>query len=369
MMNEENEFEEVSEIEIEEKPLYEHFKIIVEKGQFLLRIDKYLMTRIENATRSKVKASIVSGNLVVNGNHVKSNYRVKPYDEISLLLAYPPRDKEVTAENIPLNIVYEDNEVILINKPAGMVVHPGFGNYSGTMVNGLMYHFRNLPYFQENNPRPGLVHRIDKNTSGLLVVVKDELSLSKMAKQFFEKTAQRTYQALVWGDVEKDQGTVTGFIGRNIKNRMQMAVYDTDEFGKHAVTHYRVLERFRYVTLIECKLETGRTHQIRVHMRHIGHTIFNDSLYFGNFVMKGTTYAKYKQFVQNCFDLLPGQALHAKTLGFKHPKTGEDMSFDSELPENFKLLIEKWRNYYNTYTNEDNSDIDIETKESKEKNV
>ena len=336
----------ILEIESEdEKELFEHYKLIVEKGQALLRIDKYLMTRIENATRTKIQASIDAGNLRVNNNFVKSNYRVKPFDELVLLLAFPPRDKELLAENIPLDIVYEDEEIVVVNKAPGMVVHPGFGNYSGTLVNALMYHFQHLPMFNVKNPRPGLVHRIDKDTSGTLLLAKNEVSLAKLAKQFFDRTTNRKYVALVWGDLPDDTGRIEGYIGRHIKDRMQFDCFDDETKGKWAATNYTVIERFRYVTLVECKLETGRTHQIRVHFKHIGHPLFNDHLYGGDKVLRGTTFAKYKQFVQNCFDLLPRQALHAKSLGFVHPTTGKDMFFDSELPQDIQSVIEKWRTY------------------------
>jgi len=336
----------MEDIEIEEeKELYEHFKLIVEKGQDLLRIDKYLMTRIEHATRTKLQASIDAGNLRVNNLNVKSNYRVKPFDEITLLLAFPPRDKEIAGEDIPIEIVYEDDEVVVVNKPAGMVVHPGFGNYSGTLINAMMFHFQHLPLFNEKSPRPGLVHRLDKDTSGILLLAKNEVALAKLAKQFFDRTTDRKYVALVWGDLPDDTGRIEGYIGRHTKDRMQFDCFDTEEKGKYAATNYTVIERFRYVTLVECKLETGRTHQIRVHFKHIGHPLFNDHLYGGDKVLRGTTFAKYKQFVSNCFELLPRQALHAKQLGFVHPTTNEKLFFDSELPPDMQAVIEKWRNY------------------------
>lgn len=336
----------------EEKDLFEHFKLIVEKGQDLLRIDKYLMTRIENATRTKIQASIDVGNLRVNGQTVKSNYRVKPFDELTLLLSFPPRDKEIIAENIPLNIVFEDEEIVLVNKAPGMVVHPGFGNYSGTLVNALMYHFQHLPMFKDKNPRPGLVHRIDKDTSGILLLAKNEVSLAKLAKQFFNRTTDRKYVALVWGDLPEDTGRIEGYIGRHLKDRMQFDCFDDETKGKWAATNYKVIERFRYATLIECKLETGRTHQIRVHFKHIGHPLFNDSLYGGDRVLRGTPTAKYKQFVHNCFELLPRQALHAKSLGFEHPVTKEQMYFDSDLPNDMLAVLEKWRTYSNALREE-----------------
>ncbi len=335
------------EIEEQEQDLFEHFRLVVDKGQDLLRIDKFLMNRIENATRTKIQAAAEAGNILVNEKAVKSNYKVKPQDVITIVLAHPPRDKEIKPENIPLSIVYEDEEVVVLNKAAGMVVHPGYGNYSGTMVNALMYHFQHLPLFNANETRPGLVHRLDKDTTGIMVMAKNEIALSKLAKQFFDRTTKRTYNALVWGDFDEDEGTIEGNVGRNLKDRKQMAVFPEGDNGKHAVTHYKVLERFGYVTLVECKLETGRTHQIRVHFKHIGHPLFNDELYGGARVLKGTTFAKYKQFISNCFELLPRQALHAKSLGFVHPTSKKEMYFDSELPSDMKSVLEKWRVYSN----------------------
>ncbi|MBN8704188.1 MAG: RluA family pseudouridine synthase [Bacteroidetes bacterium] len=329
----------------EEQDLYEHFKIVIDKGQELLRIDKFLMNRIQNATRSKIQQGIEAGNVLVNGRAVKSNYRVKPFDVISVVFAEPPREIEIIPENIPLNIVYEDEHLVLVNKNPGMVVHPGYGNYKGTLVNALTYHFKNLPVGKNGEARPGLVHRIDKNTSGIIIIAKDELSMTKLAKNFFDRDIDRKYVALVWGDFKEDEGTVTGNVGRSLKDRKVMDVFPDGDFGKHAVTHYKVIERFGYVSLIECKLETGRTHQIRVHMQHIGHPIFNDETYGGNKILKGTTFAKYKQFVENCFELLPRHALHAKSLGFTHPITGKKMFFDSDLPPDMQQAIEKWRSY------------------------
>lgn len=329
----------------EESDLYEHYSFTAEKGQAPLRIDKYLMNFIENATRNKIQAAAKAGSIFVNGNPVKQNYKVKPFDEIKVLLAHPPYEYLLEPEEIPIDIVYEDDELLVVNKEAGMVVHPGHGNYSGTLINALIFHFENLP--KNSNERPGLVHRIDKDTSGLLVVAKTEDSMTHLAKQFFDKTSEREYMALVWGNVEEDEGTVEGNIGRHPKNRLQNTVFEGDDAdkGKPAVTHYKVLERLGYVTLVSCKLETGRTHQIRVHMKHIGHTLFNDERYGGDKILKGTTFTKYKQFVENCFKVLPRQALHAKTLGFEHPKTGKWLSFSSELPEDLQLCVEKWRNY------------------------
>ncbi|MFC6861758.1 RluA family pseudouridine synthase [Zunongwangia atlantica] len=328
-----------------DETLYEHHKFIAEKGQNPLRVDKYLMNYIEKATRNKIQKAAKDGNIYVNDVPVKQNYKVKAGDVVQVMFEHPPYEFLLTPENIPLDIVYEDDTVLVVNKPAGMVVHPGHGNYSGTLINALVYHFENLP--NNSSDRPGLVHRIDKDTSGLLVIAKTEHAMAHLSKQFFDKTSEREYVAMVWGNVEEDEGTVEGNIGRHPKNRLQNTVYEGDdaEKGKPAVTHFKVLERFGYVTLVACKLETGRTHQIRVHMKYIGHTLFNDERYGGEKILKGTTFTKYKQFVENCFKVLPRQALHAKTLGFTHPKTGEWMSFNSELPEDMVGAIEKWRNY------------------------
>ena len=331
--------------------LFEHHRFVVPKGQSLLRIDKYLMGLIENATRNKIQQSATEGNILVNDLPVKSNYKVKGGDVIRIVLSYPPFENLILPENIPLNIVFEDDQLLVINKPAGLVVHPGHGNYTGTLVNALAYHFENLP--NNSSDRPGLVHRIDKNTSGLLVIAKTEQAMTHLAKQFADKTSEREYIALVWGNVKDDEGTIEGNIARHVKDRMQMAVFQDEEIGKPAVTHYKVLERFGYVTLISCKLETGRTHQIRVHLKHIGHTLFNDERYGGNLILKGTTFTKYKQFIDNCFKTLPRQALHAKTLGFEHPTTKEFMRFDSELPSDITECIEKWRGYAKSHTPEE----------------
>ncbi|WP_303822663.1 RluA family pseudouridine synthase [Apibacter mensalis] len=326
--------------------LYEHFKITVDKGQGSVRIDKYLVNLIENSTRNKIQKAALAGNVLVNNIPVKSNYKVKPNDIVSIVLAHPPRDTSIVPQNIPIDIIYEDEDLLVVNKKAGMVVHPGFGNFEGTLVNALAYHFSTLPYFQTDlDKRPGLVHRIDKDTSGLLVIAKNEFAMNHLAKQFFNKTTKRVYNALVWGNFEEDEGTINGHIGRDLKDRMQMAVFPDGSHGKHAVTHYKVLERFRYVTLVECQLETGRTHQIRAHMKYLGHILFNDERYGGNIVLKGTTFTKYKQFVENCFQVLPRQALHARTLGFVHPRTKKEMFFETELPEDMKQVIEKWRSY------------------------
>ncbi len=325
--------------------LYEHYRFTANKGQNALRVDKYLMNLIEKATRNKIQKAAVAGNIHVNGVAVKSNYKVKGNDVVTVLFEHPPYEFLLVPENIPIDIVYEDDAVLVVNKEPGMVVHPGHGNYSGTLINALTYHFENLPNNSSN--RPGLVHRIDKDTSGLLVVAKTEEAMTHLAKQFFDKSTEREYVALVWGNVEDDEGTVEGNIGRHPKNRLQNTVYEDDieEKGKPAVTHYKVLERLGYVTLVSCRLETGRTHQIRVHMKYIGHTLFNDERYGGEKILKGTTFSKYKQFVDNCFKILPRQALHARTLGFMHPVTNEFMRFESPIPADMEACIEKWRNY------------------------
>ncbi|WP_419212297.1 RluA family pseudouridine synthase [Maribacter sp. X9] len=330
-------------VEHEDGELFEHHRFLASKGQEPLRVDKFLMNFIENATRNKIQQAAKDGHVWVNDEIVKSNYKVKAGDEVKVLFEHPPHEFLLVPEDIPLDIVYEDDVLLVVNKPAGMVVHPGHGNYSGTLINALIYHTDNLPV--NGNERPGLVHRIDKDTSGLLVVAKTEAAMTHLAKQFFDKTSEREYIALVWGNVEEDEGTVVGHVGRNPKNRLQMHVFPDGEEGKEAVTHFKVLERLGYVTLLSCKLETGRTHQIRVHMKYIGHTLFNDERYGGEKILKGTTFTKYKQFVENTFKLLPRQALHAKTLGFVHPVTGEYMSFDSDIPEDMVNAIEKWRNY------------------------
>lgn len=326
-----------------EDELYEHHRFEASKGQSALRVDKFLMNMIENTTRNKIQQAAENGSILVNDVAVKSNYKVKAGDVVRLVLAHPTYEQLLTPENIPLDIVYEDDQLLVINKPAGMVVHPGHGNYSGTLVNALAYHFENLP--MNSSERPGLVHRIDKDTSGLLVVAKTDFAMAYLTKQFAEKTSEREYVALVWGNIEEDEGTVEGNIGRHDTNRMRMAVHQSDEKGKHAVTHYKVLERFGYVTLVSCQLETGRTHQIRVHMKHIGHTLFNDERYGGDSILKGTTFTKYKQFVDNCFKVLPRQALHAKTLGFEHPITKEFLRFDTPIPQDLQECIDKWRVY------------------------
>ncbi|MFY8180681.1 MAG: RluA family pseudouridine synthase [Flavobacterium sp.] len=340
-----------SDLQEPEEELFEHYRFDVPKGQAFLRIDKYLMLMVPNATRNKIQNAASNGDIYVNDVPVKSNYKVKPLDVIRILLAHPPFENRVDPEDIPLDIVYEDDALLVINKPPNFVVHPGHGNYTGTLVNALAFHFENLPL--NSSERPGLVHRIDKDTSGLLVVAKTEAAMTHLAKQFEDKTSEREYIALVWGNVKEEEGTVTGNIARHVRDRMQMAVFADPEIGKHAVTHYKVLERFGYVTLVSCKLETGRTHQIRVHMKHIGHTLFNDERYGGNLILKGTTFTKYKQFIDNCFKTLPRQALHAKTLGFIHPKTGEMMRFDTEIPKDMADCIEKWRNYSKSNASEE----------------
>ncbi|MEH1009087.1 RluA family pseudouridine synthase [Winogradskyella sp. ECml5-4] len=329
----------------EQNELYEHHAFRVVAGQQPLRIDKYLMNFIENATRNKIQAAAKDGSIFVNDVPVKSNYKVKPNDYITVKFEHPPHENLLIAEDLPIDVVYEDDDLLVVNKPAGMVVHPGHGNYSGTLINGLIFHFENLP--NNSSERPGLVHRIDKDTSGLLVVAKTEHAMAHLSNQFAKKTSEREYVALVWGNMEEDEGTIEGNIGRHPKNRLQNTVFldDEEEQGKPAVTHYKVIERLGYVTLVSCKLETGRTHQIRVHMKHIGHTLFNDERYGGERILKGTTFTKYKQFVDNCFKILPRQALHAKTLGFVHPTTGEFMRFESEIPEDIAQCVEKWRHY------------------------
>jgi 23S rRNA pseudouridine1911/1915/1917 synthase len=328
----------------ENNEFFEHYKFIADKGQSPLRVDKFLINFIEHATRTKIQKAATEGNIKVNGNVVKSNYKVKAGDVVTVEYSSPKKEFELIPEDIPLNIVYEDNDFLIVNKDAGMVVHPGFGNYSGTLVNALAFHFKNLPNMGDED-RPGLVHRIDKNTSGILVIAKTEKSMTILAKKFADRELNRKYIALVWGDVKEDKGTITGHIGRSLKNRKVMTVFTEGDFGKHAVTHYKVMERFGYTTLVECKLETGRTHQIRVHFKQLGHPLFNDEEYGGNQILKGTTFTKYKQFVLNCFKICQRQALHAKSLGFSHPITGKDVNFDSELAEDMQLLIEKWKGY------------------------
>ncbi|MDE3234677.1 MAG: RluA family pseudouridine synthase [Bacteroidota bacterium] len=337
------------EIEQQDQPeeLYERKAFTVDKGQEPLRIDKWVQMRIEGATRNKIQQGIDAGFLTVNGKIVKSNYKVKPGDEIVLMSFINPDHTEIKPENIPLNIVYEDDDVMVINKPPNMVVHPGVGNYSGTLLNGVAYHLmqQNPSVTEDELPRYGLVHRIDKNTTGLIVLAKTADAAAHLAKQFFNHTVQRKYVALVWGNIEQEEGTIVAHIARHHQHRKMFAAYPEGETGKHAITHYRVLERYNYVTLVECVLETGRTHQIRVHMKHIGHTLFNDWEYGGDRILKGTIYTKYKQFVDNCFEVCPRCALHAKTLGFVHPKTKKEIFFDTALPDDMQQLIDKWKRY------------------------
>jgi 23S rRNA pseudouridine1911/1915/1917 synthase len=325
--------------------LYEHFRFTADKGQHLLRIDKFLTDRIVHVSRNRIQQAADAGCIRVNNVPVKSNYRVKPDDTVSVLMNYPRRESEIVPENIPLNIVYEDSDLIVVNKPPGLVVHPGHGNYTGTLVNAVAWHLKDMPGYDIKDPRLGLVHRIDKDTSGLLLVAKNEEAKTHLGLQFFNKTTQRTYNALVWGIVRNDEGTIEGNIGRNPKDRQQFTVFPEGDQGKPAVTHYRVLKRLGYVSLVACTLETGRTHQIRVHMKHLGHTIFNDAHYGGNEILKGNRVAKYKQFVKNCFEACPRQALHAKTLGFVHPRSDRPMFFESELPDDMQSAVEKWEKY------------------------
>jgi len=337
--------DELNDASDEQAELFEHFHFEVDRGQEMLRIDKFLTSKIHQVSRNRIQAAADADNILVNGKAVKSSYKVKPLDSISIVMAYPPRDTDIKPENIPLNILFEDDDLIVVDKAAGMVVHPAHGNFSGTLVNALMYHLKDVPLFSSGEVRPGLVHRIDKNTSGILVIAKSEIAMNRLAKQFFDRTSSRLYIALVWGNLETDEGTITGNIGRSIRDRKKMQVFPNGDQGKHAITHWKVIERLGYVNLIECKLETGRTHQIRAHFEYIKHPLFNDDRYGGNLIVKGTVFTKYRQFVDNCFALCPRHALHAKSLGFKHPTTGKEMYFESELPDDMKQVIEKWRNY------------------------
>jgi 23S rRNA pseudouridine1911/1915/1917 synthase len=329
----------------EQQELFEHYRFKADPGQSLLRIDKFLSDRIENSSRTRIQSAANAGNILVNNNPVKPSYKVKPGDIVQVVLPTPPREIELIPQNLPLNIVYEDNDVLVVNKEPGMVVHPAYGNYSGTLVNALMWHFKDLPLFNTGESRPGLVHRLDKNTSGILVIAKNEFTLNRLSKQFFDRTTDRRYNALVWGIPDPPEGTITGNVGRSIKDRKIMQVFKDENEGKNAITHYKVLEDLGYISLIECKLETGRTHQIRVHLSHIKHPLFNDEEYGGDQILKGTTFTKYQQFIKNCFKILPRQALHAKSLAFDHPVTGERLSFDSDLPDDMVQVIEKWRKY------------------------
>lgn len=328
--------------------LYEHYRVVADKGQSLLRVDKFLFDHIEHVSRNRIQKAADAGMIMANGTPIKSNYKVKPMDVITVMMDRPRYSTEILPENLPLNVVYEDDHLMVINKPAGLVVHPGCGNFTGTLVNAIAWHLRDNKDYDPNNPQVGLVHRIDKDTSGLLVVAKTPFAKTELGKQFFNKTTQRTYQALVWGVPNQPIGRIESQITRNPKDRLQMAVSFDPEVGKHAVTHYTLLENYSYTSLIECRLETGRTHQIRVHMKHLGHPLFNDERYGGNIVLKGTTFSRYRQFIQHSFDTCPRQALHAKTLGFVHPVTGQQMQFDSELPTDMKLLVEGWREYVNS---------------------
>jgi 23S rRNA pseudouridine1911/1915/1917 synthase len=329
----------------DQQELFEHYRFQADPGQSLLRIDKFLSDRLENSSRTRIQNAANAGNILVNNNTVKPNYKIKPGDIVQVVLPTPPREIELIPENIPLNIVYEDDDVLVVNKEPGMVVHPAYGNYTGTLVNALMWHFRDLPLFNTGESRPGLVHRLDKNTSGILVIAKNEYALNKLSKQFYDRTTDRRYNALIWGIPDPPEGTITGNVGRSIKDRKIMQVFKDDTEGKNAITHYKVLEDLGYISLIECKLETGRTHQIRVHFSHIKHPLFNDEEYGGNQILKGTTFTKYHQFIKNCFKILPRQALHAKSLAFNHPVTGKRLSFDSNLPDDMVQVIEKWRKY------------------------
>jgi len=331
--------------EEESEELFEHYRIEVDQKQSMIRIDKFLMDRLPNATRNRVQNAIRDEFIKVNDELVKANYKIRPGDLITVSLPQPPRETEIIPENIPLVIVHEDDHLVVVNKPAGMVVHPAHQNWTGTLVNALAYHFQHLPTLPDNEGRPGLVHRIDKDTSGLLVIAKNDPALQSLAQQFFNHTIERTYYALVWGEVADDQGTIEVHIGRSIKDRRVVVPYPEGDMGRHAITHYKVLERLRYVTLVKCNLETGRTHQIRAHMRYLGHPLFNDATYGGDQILKGTKFSKYKSYIENCFKLMPRQALHAKTLGFIHPHTKEQVSFDTELPEDFQAVLDKWRNY------------------------
>ena len=329
----------------EQQELFEHHRFKVDPGQSLVRIDKYLFSRLTNVSRTRIQNAAGAGNIYVNGKPAKPSYKVKPGDLVQIVLPSPPREIELIPEDIPIDIVYEDDDVIVVNKHAGMVVHPAYGNYRGTLVNSLMWHFRDLPPYVTGDLRPGLVHRLDKNTTGIMVVAKNELSLNRLSRQFYERTTGRKYIALVWGTPSPSEGTITGHVGRNVRDRKIMQVFPDGSSGKPAVTHYRVIEDLGYISMVECKLETGRTHQIRAHFSHIRHPLFNDEEYGGNRILKGTTFSKYQQFVRNCFSILPRQALHAKYLAFDHPVTGKRMEFDSDLPDDMKEVIVRWRSY------------------------
>jgi len=327
----------------QEQDLFEHYRFVADPGQGPLRIDKFLMTKIQNASRNKIQQAASAGSVLVNDKAVKQNYKVRPNDVITIVLTEPPRETEIIAEDIPVDIVYEDDDIILVNKKAGMVVHPAYANFSGTLVNALTFYLRQQSGDEE--AQPYLVHRIDKDTSGIMLVAKNDIAQTRLAKEFFDHTIDRKYTALVWGDMEEDEGTISGHLGRHKNNRKVMTVYPEGEIGKHAVTHWKVLQRFGYVTLVECTLETGRTHQIRAHLKYIKHPLFNDASYGGDQILKGTTFTRYRQFIKNCFGLLPRQALHARSLGLKHPISGEYLFFDSELPEDMQAVIDKWEHY------------------------
>lgn len=332
-------------VEDQNSELFEHYRFVADKGQGMIRVDKYLAMHIVGVSRNRIQQAAEADCILVNNTPVKSNYRIKPLDVISVVMNRPPRELEIIPEDIPLDVVYEDEDLMVINKPPGLVVHPGFGNYQGTMVNAIAYRLKDTPEYDSKDPRLGIVHRIDKDTSGLILVAKNAYAKTHLSAQFFNKTTKRQYIALVWGNITDDEGRIEANIGRSLKNRMLMTVFPEADYGKHAVTHYKVLERLGYVTLIQCQLETGRTHQIRVHMKHIGYTLFNDERYGGNEILKGTNFAKYKQFVQNCFNICPRQALHAQTLGFVHPRTGQELMFEAPLPDDMSQLVEKWRGY------------------------
>ncbi len=336
----------------ENKELFEHFRFVADPGQSLIRIDRYLIDRLQDTSRTKIKDAADAGCIFVNDSPVKASYKIKPGDTVVIMLTFPRKEFELIAEDIPLDVVYEDDTLLVINKKPGMVVHPAHGNYTGTLIHALAWRYRELEMFTREDIRAGLVHRIDKDTSGLLVIAKTEKAKSHLGKQFYNKTSHRKYQALVWGIPKEAEGTVTGSIGRNPKNRQVMTVFADDSQGKKAITHYKILEDLGYISLIECRLETGRTHQIRAHMKYLGHPLFNDSEYGGNVILKGTTFTKYRQFIENCFRILPRQALHAKELGFIHPETREWMQFDSSLPEDIAEVIRKWRTYLGGRTQE-----------------
>ncbi len=327
------------------RELFEHFRFEADKGQQLLRVDKFLVERMQRTSRNRIQQAADAGCILVNGSPVKSSYKVKPADVISIVMDRPRYENEIIAEDIPLDIVYEDEDLLVVNKPAGLVVHPGHGNYHGTLVNALAWHFKDNPDYDVSDPRLGLVHRIDKDTSGLLVVAKTPDAKTFLGNQFFHKTTRREYVALVWGDFQEDAGTITGNIARNPRNKLQMAVFEDPEIGKHAVTHYEVIERFGFVSMVKCVLETGRTHQIRVHMLHKGHPLFNDARYGGGAILKGNTSSSYRRFIENCFTACPRQALHARTLGFRHPRTGEEMDFEAPVPDDMSLLFDRWRRF------------------------